>query len=206
VNCLLCHTSSFLNIDKVFDCAHCGLVFKNPENHFDLERDIKRYSTHNNSSDDSGYIDFLNNLVKPLSTFLPKSFSAIDFGCGPGPSLSILLSDLGGVVENYDPIFLKNDKALLQTFDVVTCSEVVEHFKKPDQDWNQLISLIKPNGLLAIMTLLISPDINYKSWWYKNDPTHVVFYSEATLIYLAKRFELDIIFNDKKSVIIFRKK
>jgi 2-polyprenyl-3-methyl-5-hydroxy-6-metoxy-1,4-benzoquinol methylase len=136
---------------------------------------------------------------------LPKSFRALDFGCGPGPTISILLKELGGEVENYDPIFYKNDEALTKTFDVVTSTEVVEHFKSPEADWNMLVSLIKPQGLLAVMTQFISSDVDYKTWWYKNDPTHVVFYKEETLEYLANRFQLEIIFNDKKSVVIFRK-
>jgi CTP:phosphocholine cytidylyltransferase-like protein len=66
--------------------------------------------------------------------------------------------------------------------------------------------LVRPNGILAIMTLFINAKIDYKSWWYKNDPTHVVFYHEDTFVYLANRFGLEIIFNDKVSIIIFRKK
>jgi 2-polyprenyl-3-methyl-5-hydroxy-6-metoxy-1,4-benzoquinol methylase len=206
VNCLLCHTPSSLKESVVFECSHCGLVFKNPLCHWTTTQDLKRYSTHNNNEQDQGYIDFLNCLVNPLATFLPEKFEALDFGCGPGPILSILLKEKGGVVENYDPIFYPNLEALERTYDVVTSSEVVEHFKSPEKDWELLISLVQPNGLLAIMTLLISDNIDYKSWWYKNDPTHVVFYREETLVYLAKRFYLEIIFNDSKSVIIFRKK
>ncbi len=205
MNCLLCQTPSILNSNEVFDCSFCGLVFKNPKFHLDRVEDIKRYSTHQNNPDDQGYINFLNRLIDPLSAFLPKSFRALDFGCGPGPTISILLKELGGEVENYDPIFYKNDEALTKTFDVVTSTEVVEHFKSPEADWNMLVSLIKPQGLLAVMTQFISSDVDYKTWWYKNDPTHVVFYKEETLEYLANRFQLEIIFNDKKSVVIFRK-
>ena len=206
MKCLLCQSPSILNINEVFDCSFCGLIFKDPKNYYDHDKDVLRYSTHNNNAEDQGYIKFLNLLIKPLMQFVsPKNFKALDFGCGPGPTLSRLLAEHGGVVENYDPLFFINDEALKTTYDVVTSSEVVEHFKNPSFDWQLLVGLVKPGGVLAIMTLLKTPQIDYKNWWYKNDPTHVAFYSEKTLDYLADRFGLEIIYNDKKSVIIFKK-
>ncbi|MDO9181419.1 MAG: class I SAM-dependent methyltransferase [Bacteriovorax sp.] len=206
MNCILCQTSETFLRESATECTHCALVFKNPKNYYTHTKDVLRYSTHNNNHEDQGYIDFLNLLVNPLVPFLPIKFMALDFGCGPGPTLSLLLEKIGGVVENYDPIFFTNSKVLENTYDVVTCSEVVEHFKNIETDWALLTSLVKPGGILAIMTLFITEQINYKSWWYKNDPTHIVFYNEKTFVYLAERFNLEIVFNDKKSVIILRKK
>ena len=205
MNCLLCRSIAISRREDAFECADCQLVFKNPQFYYNSNQDLKRYSTHNNNEQDAGYIDFLKRIVSPLTSFLPKHFTALDFGCGPGPILSLLLSEKGGLVENYDPLFFNNTEILNKTYDVVTSSEVVEHFKDIEKDWELLIGLVKPQGLLAIMSLFISTDIDYKSWWYKNDPTHVVFYHENTFNYLAKRFELEILYNDNKSVIIFRK-
>lgn len=205
MNCLLCHTPSHFIENEVFSCSHCRLIFKNPKLHLNSVDDIKRYSTHQNNEHDQGYIDFLNRLVIPLKNFLPEHFSALDFGCGPGPTLALLLTDEGGNVLNYDPLFFNNQEALKNTYDVVATTEVVEHFKRPEADWSLLISLVKPNGLLAVMTQFVQVSTDYPSWWYKNDPTHVVFYSEETFSYLAKRFQLEILYNDKHSVIIFRK-
>ena len=141
MNCLLCHTPSSTNTSEAFECSYCGLVFKNPEVHLNTKEDIERYSTHQNNEHDQGYIDFLNRLVNPLTKFLPENFECIDFGCGPGPTLSILLKEKGGVVENYDPLFFQNFEALTKSYDVVTSTEVVEHFKTPKEDWELLMSL-----------------------------------------------------------------
>ncbi|MFA6238359.1 MAG: class I SAM-dependent methyltransferase [Bacteriovorax sp.] len=206
MNCLLCHTHSISNENDAFLCSHCGLVFKNPESHLNAEEDQKRYSCHQNNEFDLGYIDFLNRLVRPLADFLPAHFSALDFGCGPGPVLDSLLRELGGIVENYDPIFAPNGDLLKQDFDVVTSTEVVEHFKNPASDWSQLIGRVRPGGVLGIMTQFFGPGVDYKVWWYKNDPTHVVFYQEKTFQFIADKFKLDILLNDKNSVIIFKKK
>ncbi len=166
----------------------------------------ERYAFHNNNIEDEGYKKFLNKLIVPLSQYLPKDFSAIDFGCGPGPGVSVLLEQLGGKVFNYDPAF-KDDKTLLdKKYDVVTSTEVVEHFKNPAEDWRVLTGLVKEGGLLAVMTQFLKEEIDYKSWWYKNDPTHVVFYNQETFRFLAETFALEKLFDDNKSVIIFRKK
>lgn len=206
MNCPLCQHAIFDIEAEPFKCSHCKLVFKNPKNYISKTKEFERYLTHQNNHNDQGYIEFLNKLINPLSTFLIAPFKAIDFGCGPGPTLSSLLKEKGGDIENFDPYFFNNLNLLDTTYDVVTSSEVVEHFKSPSDDWNLLVSLVKPNGLLGIMTLFIADEIDYKSWWYKNDFTHIVFYKEETFLYLAERFNLDIVFNDHKSVIIFKKR
>lgn len=206
MNCLLCHTDSNPFELDTFMCPECHLVFKNPETFNSTEKDIERYSTHNNDSTDQGYLDFLGRFVTPLKPFLPRKFSALDFGCGPGPTLSLLLEEVGGSVENYDPLFFPDAHLLIpESYDVVTSTEVVEHFKLPRHDWGTLIDLVKDNGVIAIMTLFYSPEIDYKKWWYKNDHTHIVFYQQKTFEYIAKEFNLEILYNDNKSIIIFKK-
>lgn len=207
MNCLLCHTDSEEFSSDTFLCPECGLVFKNPDIFLSHDEDVSRYSSHNNDSTDQGYLDFLGKLINPLKEFLPRRFQALDFGCGPGPTVSLLLEEAGGEVENYDPIFFPDAHLLVpESYDVVTSTEVVEHFKTPHSDWELLVGLVKDNGILGIMTQQFSSDIDYKSWWYKNDPTHIVFYQKKTFEYLAEEYNLDILFNDNKSVIIFKKR
>ena len=206
MNCLLCHTDSNPFELDTFMCPECHLVFKNPGTFNSTEKDIERYSTHNNDSTDQGYLDFLGRFVTPLKPFLPRKFNALDFGCGPGPTLSLLLEEVGGTVENYDPLFFPDGHLLIpESYDLVTSTEVVEHFKTPRRDWETLIDLAKDNGVIAIMTLFYSPEIDFKKWWYKNDHTHIVFYQQKTLEYIANEFNLEILYNDNKSIIIFKK-
>lgn len=110
-------------------------------------------------------------------------------------------------MENYDPIFYPDAHLLIpETYDVVVSTEVVEHFKSPSSDWDLLVGLVKDNGILGVMTQFIHPETDYEKWWYKNDPTHVSFYQEKTIHYLAEKFALDILYNDQKSVVIFKKR
>ena len=181
-------------------------MFKNPQTFLSTQEDVERYSTHQNVSTDQGYLEFLGRVVTPLKQFLPKEFSALDFGCGPGPTLCLLLEEVGGIVENYDPIFFPDAHLLIpESYDVVTSTEVVEHFKTPRQNWEMLVGLVRDGGLLAIMTQLYSREIDYKKWWYKNDPTHVSFYQVSTFEFIASEFNLEILYTDDKSIIIFKK-
>lgn len=206
MNCLLCHTYSNPFELDTFLCPECNLVFKNPDNFFSHEQDVHRYTTHNNNSNDQGYVEFLRKIIPPLKPFLPKKFDALDFGCGPGPTLCLLLEEEGGKVENYDPIFFPDGHLLIpESYDVVTATEVVEHFKNPRQDWETLVGLVKDNGILAIMTLFYSSEIDFKKWWYKNDATHIVFYQVRTFEYLMQEFNLELLYTDNKSIIIFKK-
>lgn len=141
-----------------------------------------------------------------MKPYLPETFTALDFGCGPGPVLAILLREQGGTVMNYDPVFHSEMALLEKKYDVVTSTEVVEHFKNPQTDWKVLVDLVSPGGLLGIMTQFLKEETDYKSWWYKNDPTHVVFYNTKTFAYIEETFGLEKLFDDNNSVIIFRKK
>lgn len=181
-------------------------MFKNPSQHLNSAEDLERYSSHQNNAEDPGYRKFLNKLLEPLKTFLPEKFTAIDFGCGPGPVLAMMLRELGGTVMNFDPVFYQDRSLLEGKYDVVTSTEVVEHFKEPSTDWRVLVNLVAPGGLLGIMTQFLKEDTDYMTWWYKNDPTHVAFYNAKTFTYLEETFGLEKLFDDNNSVIIFRKK
>lgn len=207
MKCLLCHSETSVVMASTFDCSVCKLRFKDPDLFLPSEEESERYRQHNNDSRDIGYRNFLNKLVQPLISFLPSEFTSLDYGCGSGPTVSLLLKDRGGDVYDYDPLFF-NDQSLLmkKKYDVVTSTEVVEHFRDPDKDWRVLIDLVKPGGLLGIKTQFLKSGTNYSSWWYKNDPTHVVFYREETFRYLEKTYNLEKLFSDDDSVIIFRKR
>lgn len=206
MNCLLCTHPAEDFLGVAFKCPQCSLVFKNPSQHLNSAEDLERYSFHQNNAEDAGYRKFLNKLLVPMKPYLPETFTALDFGCGPGPVLAILLREQGGTVMNYDPVFHSEMALLEKKYDVVTSTEVVEHFKNPQTDWKVLVDLVSPGGLLGIMTQFLKEETDYKSWWYKNDPTHVVFYNTKTFAYIEETFGLEKLFDDNNSVIIFRKK
>lgn len=206
MKCLLCHSKTTKGPLSTFDCLHCHLRFKDPAIFLSQEAESSRYQSHDNNPADPGYRNFLNKLVAPLAPFLPAKFDSLDFGCGSGPTISLMLKELGGNTHDYDPLFFPHQSLLVaKKYDVVTSTEVVEHFKSPDVDWALLIGLVKPGGILAIMTQFLKTETDYATWWYKNDPTHIVFYREETFVHLESTYRLKRLFWDGTSVAIFRK-
>ena len=67
-----------------------------------------------------------------------------------------------------------------------------------------LYALLKPGGLVAIMTKRVISQTRFATWHYKNDRTHVSFFSEATFKWVAEHLgmELHIVSDD----VVFLKK
>ncbi len=104
----------------------------------------------------------------------------------------------------YDLYYYPESSVLNNSYDFVTATEVIEHLYEPNLVWQQWLSLIKPLGWLGLMTKMVVDVDAFAKWHYKNDQTHVVFFSRATFEYLAQRDELALEFigND---VILLRK-
>jgi hypothetical protein len=162
------------------------------------------YALHDNHPDDPGYRRFLCRLAAPLLECLPPGSSGLDFGCGPGPALDRMMEESGMQMSLYDPYFCPDTTALDKRYDFVTCTEVVEHLHHPAAVFRQLDSLLLPGGFLGVMTCFQTDDARFANWHYRRDPTHVVFYRQATLQWLAGHhgWHLDV---PAKDVAIFRK-
>jgi len=119
-----------------------------------------------------------------LERLTPHS-QGLDFGSGPGPTLSVMFEEAGHSMELYDPFYAPELKPLQRKYDFVTASEVVEHLHHPRRDLDRLWKCVKPNGLLGIMTKRVTDQKAFSCWHYKNDPTHVSFFSVETFRWLA---------------------
>ena len=173
-------------------CHRCSLTFVPDSFHLTPSEELDRYTKHKNSSDDPNYKKFLMTLVAPLLERIVEgvSWKGLDFGSGASDTLSLMMREKGHEFYSYDPFF-KDEKTLLETkYDVITCSEAIEHFSNPGLEWEKLWSLLKPNGVLALMTQFRSFEKKFSDWWYIRDLTHVSFFSEATFNWLAERDHL----------------
>ncbi|MCB0327705.1 MAG: class I SAM-dependent methyltransferase, partial [Bdellovibrionales bacterium] len=111
----------------------------------------------------------------------------LDYGCGPGPTLSQMFLEKGVNMNIYDPYFYPNKNVLEKKYDFITCTEVVEHFYQPDHEFNTLFSLLKESGFLCIQTMFFESIQSLQSSHYPKDPTHVCFYGKTSLSYIAKK-------------------
>lgn len=208
--CTLCHSvATEFTEDKqrsYFKCSECELIFADPQAKIAETSEKEIYDLHQNEPTDEGYRRFLSLLTEPLLERVHAGAEGLDFGCGPGPTLNLMLEDAGIHMALYD-IFYYPDKAPLQRrYDLVTCTEVVEHFNAPAASWPILVSLLKERAWLAVMTSLFTREAPeaFLAWQYKNDPTHVSFYTPKTMQWLANRFGLECEILSQR-VIFFRK-
>lgn len=168
-------------------CDDCGLVFVPAPWLPDRETERAEYDLHQNEVDDPGYRSFLSRLARPLSSRLPPGAHGLDFGCGPGPALAKMLGETGFEMTLYDSFFLPDESVFDALYDFVSATEVVEHLHRPGWELDRLWSLLGPGGWLGIMTKLVRDREAFASWHYKNDPTHVCFFSEGTWRWWAAR-------------------
>jgi cyclopropane fatty-acyl-phospholipid synthase-like methyltransferase len=166
-------------------CPQCQATFLDPSQLPTAEREQAEYRLHDNDAAQAGYRRFLQQVAQPLLQRLPPGQHGLDYGCGPGPVLAGMLREAGHTVALYDPFFQPDRSVLDATYDFITCTEVAEHFHTPAAEFRRLDSLLKPGGWLALMTCFQTDDARFAQWHYRRDPTHVVFYREATLRYVA---------------------
>ena len=169
-------------------CTICRAIFMHPDQRLSPGEEYQRYCQHQNDPADTAYRRFLSKLAEPLLQRLPPQASGLDYGCGPGPALAAMLREAGHKTTPYDPYFFPDPEPLNGLYDFITCTETIEHFYRPAEEFARFDRMLRPGGWLALMTCFLTDDQRFASWHYRRDPTHVVFYREATLRHIAGRF------------------
>lgn len=175
-------------------CRQCSLVFVPPEQRLGPEEERAVYDQHENSPDDPGYRRFLSRLFDPLRDRLPPGARGLDFGSGPGPTLSVMFEEAGHPMAIYDPFYALDTSVLERSYDFITATEVVEHLFAPGRELAQLVDRLPSGGWLGLMTKRVTDQAAFARWHYILDPTHVAFFSEATFVWLADRLDMRVEF------------
>ncbi len=188
-----------------YRCANCQLVFVPPSQFLSPEVEKARYDLHENDPSDECYRRFLSRLFTPLSERLVPCSHGLDFGSGPGPTLSLMFEEAGHAMDIYDPFYAPDPRVFERQYDFITASEVLEHLHRPREELDRLWGVLKQGGWLGVMTKRARDAKAFKGWPYKNDDTHVIFFSEATFEWLADRWSADLFF-EGTDVVLLRKK
>lgn len=194
---------------RYYLCSYCDLIFLDPSLRLSVEAEKQRYEHHRNEMGDSGYIQYLNQIVFPLVPLIPAEAEGLDYGSGPNPVLSEYLGNYGCKMKIYDPFFAEDKSVLEKKYDFVVATEVIEHFFDPAAEFERLESLLKTDGALALLTQfhnLSKDDLSeIEKWHYRKDPTHVCFYSAKTFDYIASEFNLEILYQNNPAIVMARK-
>ncbi len=170
-------------------CGRCQLIFVEPDFLPSPEAERERYAKHRNGREDAGYVAFLQQAIVPALPFLKPDMRGLDYGCGHTPILHLLLAEAGLRCENYDPFFFPEWPG--GAFDFLFATEVVEHFHHPAAEWGRMLSLLRPGGILTVMTAPWEDLDAFRTWGYASDETHVAFYRRQTLEWILETFGLD---------------
>jgi len=193
------------NFKRTFlSCGECSLVFVHPKHFLAPKIEKSRYEMHENDIRDDGYVSFLNQLIIPMLKLVSKDQHGLDYGCGPYPMMAELINEQGHHMDVYDPFFKDDQSVLKNQYDYLTCCEVVEHFHYPEKEFAKLLSLVKKDGLVGIRTNILYDDINFSGWHYKEDETHVSFYTPSSIEWIERHFGLVKVV-EEKNVIIWKK-
>lgn len=189
--CIVCGAGPvglFATIDglRYHRCTLCQATFLDPGQRLCRADEHRRYRLHENDPADPGYRRFLARLGTPLVERLQPGSSGLDYGCGPEPVLAGMLAEAGHRVRVYDPLFFPDRAPLADSYDFITCTEVLEHCHRPAREFARFDRLLRPGGWLGLMTCFQTEDHRFAHWHYRRDRTHVVFYRAATLRHLAR--------------------
>lgn len=206
---------------RYWQCSTCQLVYLSKENHWSQEKERERYEEHDNDLSHSGYKRSLERLWFPVKEALLQSHfdvnlqslsvDGLDFGCGPlpknktssKPALIELLSLAGVHVEGYDPFFAPNQKLLTRQYDFILLNEVIEHVVEPYCVFQRFQKMLRKGGVLGVQTQVLDSSVDFEHWGYRQDPTHICFYTPKTLDFIGEKFSWMEIFR-KGSVILWR--
>jgi len=209
LTCPLCqsqHISEFYHDQNrnYVCCPICCLVFVPPNQLLSSKEEKGRYDLHQNSPHDPDYRQFLNRLFNPMNKHLKPKSCGLDFGSGPGPTLSVMFKESSHFVELYDPFYANDIRVFNKQYDFITLTEVAEHLHNPKKEFDRLWKSLKLGGQLGVMTKMILDRNSFINWHYKNDPTHICFYARSTFEWLAAQWGAMIKFFGNDVVIFYK--
>lgn len=203
-----CHTEThrFLSDEsEYFECHNCGLIFQKREQLPHYYEEKKRYLEHENNLASQDYLNYLEESTKRIFQFPISKKSLLDYGCGPVKALEKIWGDEFEYIASFDPIFHKNMDFELETFDVICCVEVIEHFYSPAESFEKIDSLLSQAGYVLFRTEFQDQMKALENWWYRKDPTHVCFYNSQSWKYLEKKFNWKLVLEEDRRYAIFQK-
>jgi len=212
MKCKICDCTTKLWEDtqlqkRYFYCPNCQSIHLDSVYYLTLEKEHSLYNNHQNSLENEGYVKMFEDFLDFFWNDLTCKEKALDFGSGPTPVLSQLLTKRGVHVDYYDKFYQPVKCFEHKTYDFITSTEVFEHLDNPNETLKLLAQHLNPNGMIAIMTLFHSDDeAHFLTWWYRRDPTHIIFYTPKTLEILAQQCGLKVVKTDGKRIAVLQKR
>ena len=166
----------------------------------------ERYSLHQNSPNDQGYIQWLERFIQ--RGILPWYIQGhiLDFGSGPEPVLTQLLKKFNPDVYPFDKYFAPRWPENIK-FSLVVLSEVLEHLDDPVEEFRRIGTIAEKGCILTLQTSFLRnfDSKTFSVWWYKDDITHKRFYCASSLLRLGLESGWNLIYQDGTSIAVYKK-
>ncbi len=210
MKCKICNSS--IKIIKTYDndkiyryCKECQAISLEEDFIVDKAKERAQYENHNNSFESKGYVRMFEDFLDYFWHDLDKNaINALDFGSGPGPVLAQIMENRALHVEVYDKFYQPEPIYKDKKYDLITSTEVFEHLQNPLEVLKLFKKHLKKGGLIAIMTLFHdNNEENFQKWWYRRDPTHILFYTPKTFEVLADMCGLKTLKCDNRRIVVF---
>jgi len=190
MNCRLCDSACSIELfsddfRSYFHCEKCGLIFVPARDHVCGDEEKSRYDLHDNSACHEGYVRFLNEIVTIIEAQCSPSDHLLDYGSGKNSVLSRILKERGYGCTAYDPLYGIGAGALAKSYDAIILNEVIEHVRDLRNEALLIKKAAGNTGTIIIRTRRYPSLDTFSGWWYKNDITHINFFSRQTLTHFA---------------------
>lgn len=209
-SCQICQCdTSLLSLPKHGDfhwCRQCDFISKDRSFHPSQQEALEIYGLHENTIEDPRYLAYFEAFLKAaVVDYVGRGKTALDFGSGPTPVLAqILRRDYGFSTDIYDLHYATDKACLDKQYDLITATEVVEHLSHPLSHFHAFKTMMKDDGLLAVMTLFHpNNEAAFQNWHYMRDETHLSFFTLKTFEYIAREVGLQIIYTNQTRFITF---
>ena len=93
----------------------------------------------------------------------------------------------------YDKFYADEPELLAQQYDFITSTEVIEHIATP-RAVLEAVGLPQTRRSAGAADPAGAGDERFRQWRYRHDPTHIVFFAEASFRALAARWQAQVEF------------
>jgi len=211
---------TFLNYDDkmwdIYECFDCGLKFILNDQYpsFDYEK-FYNFRYKDRILDDN-YIHqggkYWKREAKILSRLLPKeNIRILDIGCNAGNFLyhapkswvkyGVELSALAIIGKKHGLNILQQNVEDIEIddnfFDIVTMYALIEHLINIDKVFDKIYSVLKPNGILAVMTAdsdSFKARLKGQNWHMYSPPEHQFFFTANSLDKFLVKYNFRLIY------------